>query len=675
VQWRGSSSERSGPGETGLTGAWIRRRLAPRARWAVAATLVAILVLVGARAGPVRAAAAPADPAIVLAHEYAPVLRLKEVPGSCDIGKPYVPIDVNLILGNPEVALRGPWDGANIVKVGPTAQDLEQGLFGYHLDFPGNALQPGCAYEEWQNRLIGSGTPTMYARVVTQAGVPGRLALQYWFFYVFNDWVNTHEGDWEMIQLNFDAATPADALTRHPVEVGYSQHSSAERAAWGSAPLQTVDGTHPVVYVGNGSHANFFTSDLYLMRSSAEGVGCDDTTGPSVTVNPNTAVIPTETAAYLRAYPWLGFLGRWGERQAAFYNGPTGPNEKLQWTEPFTWASTSWRAETFVVPAAGVIPTPATDFFCGAVARGSTILRQAKANPVPWLVAFAILVLAVAWGVSKTVWRPADPRRVARRRHLGQVISCGTVRFWSHRRLFLGIGLLFVPIGILVAIVQVLAFDVWGLTPMLADTGRANAFVAGTALAAGVLMTFLALAIVQAATARTVADLDAGRPVGVLSAYRGLRGRLGGLVRAPAFVVVVQIVLDLTIVLIPVALFLLVRWSLLGVVAGLEDHPQPGVLRRSAALTRRNWWRTAVIALGVTGGALLVGPLVGGIVLLATSASFAFVNLIAAIVNVAALPFASIALTYLYYDVRAREEDRVAVAADAAGGADAPIVR
>jgi hypothetical protein len=179
---------------------------------------------------------------------------------------------------------------------------------------------------------------------------------------------------------------------------------------------------------------------------------------------------------------------------------------------------------------------------------------------------------------------------------------------------------------------------------------------------------------VQAATARTVADLDAGRPVGVLSAYRGLRGRLGGLVRALAFVVVVQIVLDLTIVLIPVALFLLVRWSLLGVVAGLEDHPQPGVLRRSVALTRRHWWRTAVIALGVTGGALLVGPLVGGIVLLATSASFAFVNLIAAIVNVAALPFASVALTYLYYDVRAREEDRVAVAADAGDVADAPIV-
>jgi hypothetical protein len=634
--------------------------------------LIVILAVLGARAGSVRAAAAPADPAAALAHAYAPVLRLKQVPGSCGIGEPYVPIDVNLLMGNPEVALRGPWDRTNIVTVGPTAADLGRGLFGYHLDFPGNALQPGCTYEEWQQHLIGHSSPTMYARVVMQAGVPGKLALQYWFFYVFNDWANTHEGDWEMIQLNFDAATPADALVTHPVEVGYSQHSSAERAKWGAAPLQVVDGTHPIVYVGKGSQANFFSSDLYLMRSSAEGVGCDDTTGPSVSVNPAVAVIPSDPAASLKAYPWLGFLGRWGEQQAAFYNGPTGPNQKEQWTEPFTWTATSWRSETFAVPAAGVVPTPATDFFCGAVARGSTVLRQAKANPVPWLIALAIIVLGVLWAVSKTVWRPADPRRLARTRHLGQVIACSAVRFWSHRRLFLGIGLVFVPIGVVVAIIQSLAFNVWGLTPLISDTGRANAFVAGLALGFGVLMTFVGLAVVQAATARAVADIDAGRPVGVVSAYRGLRGRLRRLVGALAFVVVVQIVLDLTIVLIPVALFLLVRWSLLGVVAGLEDDPQPGVLRRSAVLTRRHWWRTATVALGVTGAALLIGPLVGAIVLVATSASFAFVNIIAALVNVAALPFAAVALTYLYYDLRERDQERSVTAELGTDEAPAP---
>ena len=115
---------------------------------------------------------------------------------------------------------------------------------------------------------------------------PGKLALQYWFFYVFNDWNNLHEGDWEMIQLNFDASTPAQALTRHPVEVGYSQHEGAERAEWGSDKLELVDGTHPVVYPADGSHANFYGEALYLGSSASEGVGCDDTRGPSLDVLP-----------------------------------------------------------------------------------------------------------------------------------------------------------------------------------------------------------------------------------------------------------------------------------------------------------------------------------------------------------------------------------------------------
>jgi hypothetical protein len=61
-------------------------------------------------------------------------------------------------------------------------------------------------------------------------GHPGKLALQYWFFYVFNDFNNTHEGDWEMIQLDFDAADAAEALNEEPTAIGHSSHEGAERA-------------------------------------------------------------------------------------------------------------------------------------------------------------------------------------------------------------------------------------------------------------------------------------------------------------------------------------------------------------------------------------------------------------------------------------------------------------
>ena len=142
--------------------------------------------------------------------------------------------------------------------------------------------------------------PTTYAHVVTDPRIPGKLALQYWFFYVFNDFNNKHEGDWEMIQLDFDAATRAARRSaRSRSLVGYSQHEGAESAHWGDSKLEIVDGTHPVVYPALGSHANYYTSALYLGRSAAQGVGCDDTTGPSRELRPKVALIPTDRAAYL----------------------------------------------------------------------------------------------------------------------------------------------------------------------------------------------------------------------------------------------------------------------------------------------------------------------------------------------------------------------------------------
>ena len=207
-------------------------------------------------------------------------MRLVEQNEDCGPGEPYEPIDVDLLFGEPTVALRGPWSGADLVKIGPTASDLASGLYEYHLDFPGNALEPGCDYEQWARRITRDTQPTVYAHVATDPGHPGKLALQYWLFYVFNDWNNLHEGDWEMIQLVFDADRGRGALEQTPVEVGYSQHEGAERAAWGDDKLELVGGTHPVVHPAAGSHANFFDEALYLGSSAEQGVGCDDTRGP-----------------------------------------------------------------------------------------------------------------------------------------------------------------------------------------------------------------------------------------------------------------------------------------------------------------------------------------------------------------------------------------------------------
>ena len=79
--------------------------------------------------------------------------------------------------------------------------------------------------------------------------------------------------------------------------IGYSQHEGAERAAWDDGKLERVDGTHPVVHPAAGSHANFFGDALYLGSSAEEGVGCDDTRGPTFDVRPVVKTIPSDQAA------------------------------------------------------------------------------------------------------------------------------------------------------------------------------------------------------------------------------------------------------------------------------------------------------------------------------------------------------------------------------------------
>jgi len=43
--------------------------------------------------------------------------------------------------------------------------------------------------------------------------------------------------------------------------VGYSQHCLGQRRDWSETPR--FEGTHPIVYVALGSHANYFTPGLH----------------------------------------------------------------------------------------------------------------------------------------------------------------------------------------------------------------------------------------------------------------------------------------------------------------------------------------------------------------------------------------------------------------------------
>jgi hypothetical protein len=611
---------------------------------------LAVLVLLGLVAAPVAAADLGDEQA--LSERHAPIVRLVEQTDLCGDGEPFVPTDVDQLLGDETVALRGPWNRTDLVKIGPTAEDLV-GRYEYHLDYPGDPLDAGCDYKSWAARLTRGSKPTVYAHVVTEPGRPGKVALEYWFFYPFNDFNNTHEGDWEMIQLVFDADDARAALDQDPVDVGYSSHEGAEQASWDDDKLEVVDGARPVVYPSRGSHANKYGDALWIGSSADAGVGCDDTRGPHTELLPVVRTIPSDAAAARSAYPWIAFEGRWGELQKAFFNGPTGPNQKTQWTKPITW-SDGWRDRSYAVPAAGLFGTSTTDFFCSAVAKGSKGLIQLLRNPAATLLVLAAILGLAAFAIARATWTPVAPLRIARRRAWGQILSASARMYVKRPGLLLGLGVLLIPISVVITLVQWILLG--GLDVLGSVSGELAGIWAFLSVVLGTMLALLGLGLVQAATACALVEIDADREISAVGAYRLAFRRLRPLLGAIALFVVMWVVLTTTVFLIPIAVWLAVRWALVAPVVELEDRRPFLSLRRSGALVRGRWIRVASLV-GVSAAlALVTGPLLGAILIILTSLPLVFLNLVAGVVYALAMPFVALVTAYVYFDARARAE-------------------
>jgi hypothetical protein len=614
--------------------------------------LVLIAVAVALAWTPI--ASADLQDETALAERHAPVVRLVEQIEECGHGEPYEPMNVDLLFDEPTVALRGPWNPVDLIEVGPSAEDLGGGLYEYHLDLPGDALNPGCTYERWARRLSEGHEPAVYAHVATDPGYPGQLALQYWLFYAYNDWNNLHEGDWEMVQLVFDAGTAREALSREPTSIGYSQHEGAERADWGDEKLELVDGRRPVVYPAAGSHANFFEEGLHLGSSAEQGVGCDDTTGPNYELRPEVRTIPSDPAAAREAFPWIAFEGRWGELQEAFFNGPTGPNLKSQWTEPIRWAQ-HWRDRSYAVPAGGALGTGATDFFCNAIEGGSEALRRFLDEPLPVIVALVALAALVLFGISRATWRPAAPLRVARRRAAGQILASAGRMYVNRFPLFVGIGLLFLPISVVVALLQAI---VLGASSVLGieTGGESGGLLVIVVVAIGTALTLLGVGLVQAATARALVELDQGRTIGPVHAYRLSFGSARPLFGALAVAVLVVSLLAGSLILLPIAVWLAIRWALIAPAVELEDLGAAGALNRSGRLVRQEWLKVAFLIVVAGALALGAGPVVGALLILLTDISLSLLNVVAGVVYAVTIPFVALTTAYVYFDTRVRAE-------------------
>ena len=130
-------------------------------------------------------------------------------------------------------------------------------------------------------------------------------------------------------------------------------------------------------------------------------------------------------------------------------------------------------------------------------------------------------------------------------------------------------------------------------------------------------------------------------------------GRFRPLLGAIGLFVLVWVVLTTTAFLIPVAIWLAIRWCLLAPVVEVEKVDGLAALHRSRQLVRGRWWRTASLVGLSAAISLGAGPLLGALLIFVVDAPLALLNIVAGIVYAAALPFVALVTAFVYFDAHA----------------------
>lgn len=239
---------------------------------------------------------------------------------------------------------------ATTLPTAPTAACIAQALIpcyrlNQHDCTPATGVASvSCYRSDWLD-------PQPRSVVYGRATHAGQLTiLQYWYFsyddfYSYNyppdDFIwQAHEGDWEAVTVLIRRGAS------HPRWAGYSQHCTGERRSWSDTP-RWHGSTHPVVDVGIGSHANFFSTGdhpIAVQCIPPQAVAFLQAQGLALPVDHSSAgqaygparaagVTPTSVTRVTATRPeWMRFAGTWGEYQ--FFHGPNPINTVVSGFSP-----------------------------------------------------------------------------------------------------------------------------------------------------------------------------------------------------------------------------------------------------------------------------------------------------------------------------------------------------
>lgn len=298
------------------------------ARKAAIASLLALALLLTVMivpTAPVSGATLTDSEMEELAEKYAPTLHFHS-------GEELYPVDVEYFISNSNLNESVGGTGV-LISSNPTASslgDYSSTSRSFYLDNRLGTINDRRIIDEYKKSEATLGY-TVYSHVTANAS---RIAIQYWFFYVFNEGTyNSHEGDWEMIEVILDTDL-------NPVSVAYSQHEQGQKATWSQVEK---DGDSPAAYVAKGSHANYFRSYQGKMGAAQDLV---DGNGKVLRPGDYELKVLGEKGAgeHSASQNWIDYSGRWGDwgdqtSEALGQRGPLGPGYRM---DGEMWAGLSW---------------------------------------------------------------------------------------------------------------------------------------------------------------------------------------------------------------------------------------------------------------------------------------------------------------------------------------------
>lgn len=316
------------------------------------------------------------DTARTLANKYKPELKMAR-------NDYFLPMPVEQFVNMPGTVLTTL--DRNITNEKPTISDLASCAPAEcsAVDLPGSAIDAmgGITSSHINEAYVinNYATPyitgimypyTVYARVVSRPAGNTDSFIQYWIFYYANNHPQLfHEGDWELIQIDLGNKL-------QPTRIANSQHGGGKWRRWegpGGVEKTSSNPNRPVVYVGYGSHANYFYPGDHIVfdqnlvindfqvvdTTNNDGNTLNDPDKPSPSgLNTSITVLPEVEHSSGTSFDWLRYEGLWGEFTGAFLgdsaglysiccerNGSQNPPMQAYWNNAFDWSNNTNNCE------------------------------------------------------------------------------------------------------------------------------------------------------------------------------------------------------------------------------------------------------------------------------------------------------------------------------------------